>query len=122
MNWTKSLPAALLVSAVLALTTGAAWAHAELVQSDPAPNTTVSAPKSIKLTFSEKLAPKFSGFDLSMGDGMDMSVTTTVSDDGKSLIGTPKGNFMAGAYKLSWHAVTVDDGHRTEGSLTFKVK
>ena len=122
MNWKKSLAAALLVGGALAVAPGAAWAHAELVQSDPAPNSTVAVPKTIKLTFSEKLAPQFSGFALSMGDGMSMNVATKVSDDGKSLIGTPSGDFMSGAYKLSWHAVTVDDGHRTEGSLSFKVK
>ena len=122
MNWTKSLAAALLVSGALAVAPGAAWAHAALVQSDPAAGSTVPAPKVIKLTFSEKLAPAFSGFELSMGEGMSMNVATKVSDDGKSLIGTPSGGFMSGAYKLSWHAVAADDGHRTEGTLTFKVK
>jgi methionine-rich copper-binding protein CopC len=122
MTFRKSLAAILLASATLAAVSGSAFAHAALLQSDPAPNSTVAAPKEIKLTFSEKLTPAFSGFELSMSDSMTMKVATKVSEDGKSLIGTPAGSFMAGAYKISWHATSSDDGHRMDGSLTFKVK
>lgn len=97
-------------------------AHAALLQSDPAPNSTVAAPKVIKLTFSENVVPAFSGFRLAMGDGMTVDVTTKLSSDGKVMTGIPKGSFMPGTYKLSWHAASVDDGHRTEGSFIFKVK
>ena len=122
MTFSKSLAATLLMCGSLAVSSTMAFAHAALVQSDPAPNSTVAAPKEIKLTFSEKLTPAFSGFELSMGDGMTMKVATKLSDDGKSLIGTPAGSFMAGAYKISWHATSSDDGHRMDGSLMFKVK
>ena len=107
MTFRKSFAAILLASATLA---------------DPAANSNVAAPKAIKLTFSEKLTPAFSGFELSMSDGMTMKVATKVSEDGKSLIGTPAGSFMTGAYKISWHATSSDDGHRMDGSLMFKVK
>ena len=99
-----------------------ALAHAALLKSNPAPNSTVAAPKVIKVTFSEKVVPAFSGFKLAMDDGMTVVLTTKLSSDGKTMTGTPKGSFMAGTYKLSWHAASVDDGHRTEGSFTFKVK
>jgi len=122
MTLRKSLAAIILASAALAGVSGPAFAHAALLQSDPAANSTVAAPKEIKLTFSEKLTPAFSGFELSMGDGMTMKVATKVSGDGKSLIGTPAGAFMTGAYKISWHAASSDDGHRMDGSLMFKVK
>ena len=102
--------------------TGPALAHAALLKSNPAPNSTVAAPKVIKVTFSEKVVPAFSGFKLAMDDGMTVNVTTKLSGDGKTMTGTPKGSLMAGTYKLSWHAASVDDGHRTEGSFTFKVK
>ena len=112
---------------VLLLGLTAAWtspvlAHANLVQSDPAANSAGPAPKSFSLTFSEKVAPAFSGFEVSMGDGMSVNVTTKVSDDGKTITGTPMGPFMKGAWKLSWHAAAVDDGHRTQGSFAFQVK
>jgi copper resistance protein C len=122
MTFSKSLAATLLMCGTLAASSGMAFAHAALVQSDPEPNSTVAAPKAIKLTFSEKLTPAFSGFELSMGDGMTMKVATKLSDDGKSLIGTPAGSFMSGAYTIAWHATSADDGHRMDGSLMFKVK
>lgn len=110
---------------VLGLTaswTGPVLAHATLIQSDPAANSAGPAPKSFTLTFNEKVSPAFSGFEVSMGAGMDVKVTTKISDDGKTITGMPMGPFMRGTYKLSWHAAAVDDGHRTEGSFTFQVK
>jgi methionine-rich copper-binding protein CopC len=97
-------------------------AHAALVKSDPAANTTVAAPKNITLTFDEELTPAFSGFDVAMGDGMKMTLKTTVSKDHKTITGVPSGPLMAGAYKISWHAAASDDGHRTTGTLAFTVK
>ena len=111
--------------AVLGLTlalAAPACAHTALLGAIPAPNATISAPKSIKLTFSEKIVPAFSGVKVAMGDGMTVDVATKVSSDGKTMTGTPKGTFMPGSYKLSWHAASVEDGHRTEGTYTFKVK
>jgi methionine-rich copper-binding protein CopC len=122
MTRKMSIVAGMLLSSALALASGSAFAHAALLQSDPAANSTVTAPKAIKLTFSEKIVPAFSGFELSMGDGMTMPVTAKLSDDGKSLIGTPTGSFMAGAYKITWHATSADDGHRMDSSFMFKVK
>jgi methionine-rich copper-binding protein CopC len=110
-----SLLAATLTSVVMAN------AHAALVKSDPPANETVVAPQTINLTFSEKLTSAFSGFDLSMDDGMKMAVANTISADGMTMVGTPKGKLMSGNYKISWHAVAAD-GHRSEGSLPFKVK
>ena len=111
--------------AVLGLTlalAAPAFAHTALLGAIPAPNATISAPKSLKLTFSEKIVPAFSGFKVAMSDGMTVDVATKVSSDGKTMTGTSKGSFMPGSYKLSWHAASVVDGHRTEGSYTFKVK
>jgi methionine-rich copper-binding protein CopC len=122
MTFRNTLTAIVLASGTLVAASDSALAHAALLKSDPAPSSTVAAPKEIKLTFSEKLTPAFSGFQLSMDDGMTMKVTTKLSEDGTTLIGTPTGSFMTGAYKISWHATSSDDGHRTEGSLMFKVK
>ena len=90
--------------------------------SDPAANATVAAPKTIRLTFNEKLAPAFSSFELAMADGMKAPVKISVSADRKTITGAPKGRLMAGAYKLTWHAAAADDGHRMDGTLTFTVK
>jgi methionine-rich copper-binding protein CopC len=122
MTFRTHLAASLFAFGAFAWASGPAFAHAALLSSDPAANGIVTAPKDIKLKFSEKLTAAFSGFDLSMGDGMTMKVTTRLSEDGMTLIGTPVGSFMTGEYKISWHATSSDDGHRTEGSVMFKVK
>ena len=98
------------------------FAHATLVQSNPAANGTVAAPKTITLTFSEKIVSGFSGVALSMGDGMGLTAKTSVSDDGKTLTVRPTGPFMAGKWTLSWHAASADDGHKSEGSYSFTIK
>jgi hypothetical protein len=114
---------AAVLAAVLALgAAGAASAHAHLLKSDPAANATVAAPKAISLTFSEKLTPAFSKFELGMADGMKVNVKTTVAKDGVTLVGTPQGKLMPGAYTISWHAASADDGHKMDGSFTFTVK
>ncbi|MBO9708875.1 MAG: copper homeostasis periplasmic binding protein CopC [Caulobacter sp.] len=116
---------ALFLTAVLSaatLSAGQASAHAKLVSSDPAANSIVAAPKAIRLTFSEKLAPAFSTFDLAMADGMKAPVKTTVSADRKTITGVPTGRLMAGTYKITWHAAAADDGHRMDGTLAFTVK
>ncbi|WP_299003591.1 copper homeostasis periplasmic binding protein CopC [uncultured Caulobacter sp.] len=109
-------------AATLLFSAGQASAHAKLVSSDPAANATVAAPKAIRLTFNEKLAPAFSSFELAMADGMKAPVKTTVSGDRKTITGVPKGVLMAGVYKLTWHAAAADDGHRMDGVITFTVK
>jgi len=122
MSFQKSGTSFAALIGLMAGFTGPVLAHAGLLRSDPVPNSTISAPKSLKLTFSEKIVPAFSGFKLAMSDGMTVDVATKVSSDGKTMTGIPKGSFMPGTYKVSWHAAAVDDGHRTEGSFSFKVK
>jgi methionine-rich copper-binding protein CopC len=121
MRYTRHLALAGFAASAAFLFAGAASAHAHLVTSTPAADAAVSAPKTITLTFNEKLTPAFSGFDLMMGGSMKMPVTTTVSKDGLSLVGTPQGALMTGAYKLTWRAATAD-GHKMIGDLAFTVK
>ncbi|MBU1378802.1 MAG: copper homeostasis periplasmic binding protein CopC [Alphaproteobacteria bacterium] len=110
-----------LAAAAALLLAGEAAAHAKLVTSNPVANATVAAPKTITLTFNEKLAPAFSGFELVMvGHNMKVAVKTAVSKDGLTITGTPQGPLMAGVYKITWHAASAD-GHRMTGDVAFKV-
>lgn len=114
---------AALAGASALLATSPAWAHAHLVSSNPAANATVAAaPKAITLTFSEKLVPAFSKFDLTMPEhgGMKVAVKTAVSTDGKSITGTPAAALTKGAYKIVWTAASAD-GHKMNGEVAFKV-
>ena len=107
----------------LLLPSTAALAHANLVSSNPAADAVVVAPKTIKLTFSEKIDPASSGIQLSMGDGMAVATAAaSVSADGKTLMARTTSPFMAGKWTLSWHALSADDGHGTQGSYSFTIK
>lgn len=115
------LSAAVALGGAALLMAGQAAAHAKLVGSAPAADAVVAAPKTISLTFSEKVVPAFSGFDLTMVEhNMKIPVTTAVSTDGKTITGTPRGAFMKGTYKVQWHAAG-PDGHRMTGEVAFKV-
>lgn len=122
MQTRKPIPTAVALGVVAMLAAGQASAHATLVKSNPAANATVAQPKAISLTFNEALTPAFSGFDMSMGKGMKMKLKTSVSKDKKTITGSPTGKLMPGVYKVNWHAAASDDGHRTSGTLSFKVK
>ncbi len=114
----------ILAGAIAGLTVAvsSAFAHTDLIKSSPAADSTVASPKTVILTFSEKVAPAFSGFDLAMDDGMKVAVTKVVSADAKIITLSPKGALMSGGYKLTWHAAAAEDGHRTDGIVAFKVK
>ncbi|MEO6041023.1 MAG: copper homeostasis periplasmic binding protein CopC [Croceibacterium sp.] len=104
-------------------TASPALAHAKLVKSNPVANSTVHVgPKSITLTFDERLVPAFSKFDVTMpAHKMNVPVKTVVSPDGKRIVGTLGSRLTAGAYKVTWTAAAADDGHKMTGELSFKV-
>lgn len=117
----KSLPVLALAAMVLA-PAAPAFAHAHVVKSSPAANAVVAAPKQISVTFNEKLVPAFSKFEVSMtGMKMDVPVKTALAPDGVTIIGTPQGALMKGSYVINWSAASAD-GHKTKGSIPFKIK
>jgi len=123
MKAMKSLSRWMALGAAVALAAaGPALAHTHLVQSDPAAGATVkAAPKAITLTFSERLVPTFSTFELTMPDHrMKVPVKTAVSRDGKQIVGTLEKPLTAGSYKIEWTAAG-SDGHKMTGEVAFKV-
>lgn len=119
-----------LVAATAALFAAApAVAHPKLLSTTPAPNSVVTSPARLQLTFSETLVANFSGVELVMTDmpGMKMSapmrmtVTTAIAPDGKTVVVTSAKPLPRGAYRLEWHVVSADT-HRVQGSYAFKVK
>ncbi len=108
-------------TAALALMAGQAQAHARLVSATPATGSTVAAPRTISLTFSERMAPAFSGFDLANAQGTVIPIQARVSKDGKTLSGSPRAALSAGTYSVNWR-VASPDGHRMTGSTTFVVR
>ena len=112
----------LLAALAVALVPAAAFAHARVVSSSPAANAAIAPPKQISVTFSEALVPAFSKLEVTMA-GMDMKVPLkiAVSTDRKTMTGTPQGAFSKGSYVINWSAASVD-GHKSKGSIPFKIK
>ncbi len=94
-----------------------AHAHAFLVSSDPsAGDRLATAPGAVTLTFSESVEQS-------------VSTATVTTPDGQRVTGTASGNRIdvllttnaPGVYRVAWKAVSVDDGHTTEGTFQFSV-
>jgi copper resistance protein C len=109
-----------LVATVAVIT--AADAHAFLEQAMPPVGGAVpTAPKEIRLTFSEGVELRFSGIELATGDGRTIAigpVATVPGDDKQLVLVVPP--LAPGRYRVRWHVVSVDT-HRTEGEYTFTV-
>lgn len=116
----RSLAFAATAALLVAAAASSASAEVKLVQSTPAANAAAASPKSITLTFSEKLKPGAT-LQLSMPEhGMKVGAKTSVSADGKTLTATPQSPLMAGAYKVAWTAAGAD-GKKMTGQVAFKV-
>lgn len=120
----------LLALAALAAVPSVASAHAQLVASTPAANATIARTNSIRLTFNEKVVPRFSGAELVMTGMPGMAnhgpmkmngLKPTWSGDGKTLTLTGAKPLSAGSYTVNWHAAGADT-HRRQGSFSFSVK
>jgi methionine-rich copper-binding protein CopC len=99
-----------------------AQAHAKLVKSDPPSGGVAKDNKTLELTFNETISGKLSGAEIKDAAGKKVAATSMVDQGGRGLMVMAKSPLAAGAYKAAWRAVASDDGHRTTGSLAFKVK
>ncbi|HEX8593036.1 MAG TPA: copper homeostasis periplasmic binding protein CopC [Pseudomonas sp.] len=103
-----------------------ALAHAHLESQLPVADSTVTAPKELRLSFSEGIEEKFTKVSITStapsGKTMVEAVPDIATDpaDNKTLIVTPVAPLAAGQYKIEWHAVSVDT-HKSEGSYSFTV-
>jgi methionine-rich copper-binding protein CopC len=97
-------------------------AHAFLIKSDPAVGATVTAPRTLRLEFSEALELAFSGIDVANGSGGAVAARNIRLDgnDRKVLLADMP-PLAPGTYRVKWHVVSVDT-HRTEGDFAFSVK
>lgn len=94
-----------------------AFAHAELVKSDPAAGATVTAPlTAVTFTFNEMVKQQFSTVVVTGADGVSYSDGTPKSVD-KTLT-QPVKALPPGAVKVVWRTVS-GDGHPLEGQFTF---
>lgn len=103
-----------------------ALAHPKLVSATPAADAKVAAgPRTLTLSFSEKLVAPLSGAELTMlpmpGMGPHrIPATAKLGDDGSSLVLTLARPLPRGSYRVDWHVVSTDT-HRVAGSYTITV-
>lgn len=97
------------------------FAHAHLKSETPAADSTVNAPKDLRLVFSEGVEAKFTKVTIT-ADGAAVAVKNieTAPGDQKTLIVTPEKLLTPGKYKVEWHAVSVDT-HKSDGDYSFTV-
>ncbi len=109
-----------LVPAVVA-TASPVQAHARLVSATPGDRATVTAPRVVSLTFNERFAAPFSTVEVEDGRGRAITLTKTVSEDGRTLGGRFAAPLSAGTYRVTW-AIAAADGHRMTGNYSFTVR
>ena len=113
----------LLAIATLVISTVPAFAHAVPKAMTPAPNSTVSAPTEISMTFSEDLDAKFSVIKLVDAKGTTVSTEAAALDPKNTkhlILALPKG-LPAGLYTINWTSCAID-GHKLSRSYTFTIK
>jgi methionine-rich copper-binding protein CopC len=102
-----------------------AQAHAALWSADPAAGGVAhGSPAKLHLIFTEAIAGKFSGVALTDPAGAAVAISPASLDpaDPKALTVPIKADLKPGVYKVRWHAVASDDGHRSAGAYSFTVK
>lgn len=100
-----------------------AFAHALLDRAVPGVGSVVSAsPEELKLTFTEGVTPAFSSVRIATASGEPVGAGKPVIDPGEPATLHVKLSqpLKPGAYKVTWHVVSVDS-HRTDGSYMFKI-
>jgi methionine-rich copper-binding protein CopC len=122
MSKCRTLSLSLGLFTAMLLSIGQADAHAMLVTADPAPDSSVAGPAKISLHFNEAIAARFSKFKIAQANGKAVVTKPTTAEDAKSLSATPSAALTPGQYKVSWTAVSGDDGHKMQGTYKFTVK
>jgi copper resistance protein C len=118
-----------LAAATAAATPAAAWAHSKVVASSPAEGSTVKAPRTVTITFSEALIPPTAGASIVMtampgvanhGEMVIRNFTTSWSGDNKTMTLSLRQPLRTGTYQVRWQAAGAD-GHRMKGAIGFMV-
>ena len=114
--------ASLLATSFLLISRAPAWAHAHLKAAEPMVGGTVTtAPAAVTITFTEGVEPRFSGIEVTSGQGarVDKSDPHLVAGDNLHLAVdlTP---LPPGTYTVHWYATAVDT-HKTDGTFQFTV-
>lgn len=109
------------VCGIVLIAPRAALAHAILVSSQPAANSTVSGPEvAVLLKYSSRVDLEHSTLTLLDPDGKVEKITINSEPSPGSLTAKLTG-LVKGAYVLRWQILAMD-GHITRGTIPFQVK
>ena len=114
--------AALTLTLTFTLAALPAFAHSKPKVMVPAANSTVSAPPTVSVIFTEALEPKFSSLSLTDEKGAVLSKTPSVvdpADHTRITLALPL--LTPGTYYVHWVSVA-PDGHKMDGDYPFTVK
>jgi methionine-rich copper-binding protein CopC len=104
--------------ATLCVGAGAAWAHGDIVKTDPKKNTEIAMPKVVSVTLSEAPVPQ-SKLAVTDGCGRDVTEEVSVQDD---TLQASIGDAQPGKWKAAYRVVSAVDGHPTEDNWAFTVE
>lgn len=108
-----------LAFAAIACSAAPAFGHAFLNHADPGAGAALhSSPKRVVLVFSEKLQPAST---VEVTDSTGRSVDAGIAVIAGNSIVAPLRSLGPGKYRVTWHAVSLDN-HRTQGAYRFVVK
>jgi methionine-rich copper-binding protein CopC len=116
----------LLTAAVVVLLSLAglpAQSHSQLIDANPKPNQTISAPAKVTLTFNEELinlGERSNVITVTNSKNQRVAVSATVVDQNK-LTASFQRKLTAGRYTIWWRAVSAD-GHPISGKYRFTVR
>ncbi len=121
MHIRRVFAAAALVCVFVVGSASAASAHAVLLRTDPAPQSTVARPpKEVRLFFSESVEVSFGAirvFDVN-GKRADNGAVRHAGRDSEVVVATP--NLHNGTYTVTWRVASAD-GHPVHGGFVFYV-
>lgn len=118
----RAVAAILLSAAAVLASPGAAFAHSAFRGSSPAPGgRSARAPDTITLTFTAPLDGRLARATLTAADGRAIAASRVVDRRGR-LVLKPRAGLARGAYRVTWHSVSAEDGHVLDGSLSFGVR
>lgn len=101
-----------------------AYAHAELTQSTPEANATLTAaPTQVMLMFSQGVDPSGSRFTVTGPDGIPVSQGDSQIDASNATAMSVEllPNLADGVYSVQWTSLSAEDGDEATGSFTFTI-
>jgi len=117
----RSLNLAIASVALVLLFTSTAFAHARLVRSQPAANSTLNAaPQRVELWFTEELEPNFSKISVTDKDGKQVSRGDATLAEGGKKLQVDLVDLSSGTYTVDWNVLSTDQ-HMMKGKYTFTV-